>query len=158
MAHVFKQPRVVQLVPGDHGVHAAVFEHVQKLLQRVVAAQEFLGQGHATLEKIALFVDAHRAAGRQRTAAFLHGAVQGFQKIRVQQVVGIHIADVIAGSGVQPGVGSGCGTAVFLVYHPDAGVGLGQLVAKLAAAVGAAVLYEDQLKIGKALGQDALYG
>ena len=48
-------------------------------------------------------------------------------------------------------------TGVILPDHPDAGIGPGQLQAKLPGAVGGAVVHQDQLPVGKGLSLHALH-
>ena len=106
-----------------------------------------------------LFLLVHRVgiAGDNAHIVFADGIQKCFVEIRIHQVVRIHKADVIPAGIVQPNVQSGGRATVFLVEHPDAVILPGQLIAESRGAVGAAVIHQQQLPVGKGLPPHALH-
>ena len=155
-AFIAEQPDVEQLVPAQRPVKAAGLESFQQQLLRVADAM-FADRHQPPLDRAVLLVDAVAGTGRQPHAGRLHGGVELFVHRGFDQVVAVHKAHVIAAGVVQPGVAGVGGAAVFLVEHADARVGFGQLVAQRAGTVGAAVVDEQQLKVGKRLRQNAAH-
>ena len=87
----------------------------------------------------------------------LHGVVQCLKHRRLDEIIGVHNADVITAGIVQPGVAGVGRAAVGLVEHTDAGILPGQRIADLGRAIVAAVIHQQQLKIGVLLVQNAVY-
>ena len=155
-AFIAEQADVKQLVPAQQPVKAAGFKGIQQQLHGHVPP------GNVDVDpgpRHGLFLFVHRVgiAGGNAHIIFADGIQKCFVEIRIHQVVRIHKADVIPAGIVQPNVQSGGRAAVFLVEHPDARVGFGKLSTQLAAAVGAAILHQQQLKVRKALGQNAAH-
>ena len=150
------QPGVEQLVPADDGIDAAAGEQVAEQFQR----RPHAGGLHihvAAGQRAAVFVNAVSGTGGHAAAARLQRGQQHGVKVRLHQIVGVHKADVVPGDGVQPGVAGAGRTAVRLVDDPHPAVLRGQPVAQFAAAVGAAVLHQQQLQIVVGLGQHAAH-
>ena len=87
----------------------------------------------------------------------LHGVVQCLKHRRLDEVIGVHNADVITAGIVQPGVAGVGRASVGLVEHTDAGILPGQRIADLGRAIVAAVIHQQQLKIGEGLGQNTFH-
>ena len=150
------QPGVEQLVPADDGIDAAAGEQVAEQFQR----RPHAGGLHihvAAGQRAAVFVNAVGGAGGHAAAARLQRGQQHGVKVRLHQIVGVHKADVVPGGGVQPGVAGAGRAAVRLVDDPHPAVLRGQPVAQFAAAVGAAVLHQQQLQVVVGLGQHAAH-
>ena len=149
-----EQPDVEQLVPGQRPVKAAGLEGFQN--QRHGVDFSVLPQGHGLAgDEGVLLVDGVPGAGGNGRAAVPDGVQQRFVHGGFDEVVGVHKAHVVAPGVVQTHVGGGRRAAVGFVEYPDAGVSFGKFIAQLAAAVGAAVLHQQQLKIREGLRKDA---
>ena len=156
-AFVAEQADVEQFVPAQRPVKAAGLERLQQQLLRV--ADAVLADGHQPPRNgLVVFVDAVAGTGGQPHAGRLHGGVEFFVHRGFNHIVGIHKPYIVAAGVVQPGVAGVRRAAVGLVEHADARVGLGQFVAQCAGVVGAAVVDEQQLKVGKRLRQNAAHG
>ena len=149
-----EQPDVEQLVPGQRPVKAAGLESLQN--QRHGVNFPVLPQDHGLAgDGGVLLIDGVPGAGGDGRAAVPDGVQQRFVHGGFDEVIGVHKTHIIAPRVVQPHVGGRRRAAVGLVEHPDAGVGFGKFIAQLTAAVGAAVLHQQQLKIREGLRKDA---
>ena len=82
---------------------------------------------------------------------------QGLQRRRLKGVIGVQKSDIRSRGLLQPQISGGGHAAVGLVEHANAGVSCGVAVAQGRRTVPAAIVDEQQLPIGKGLGQNALY-
>ena len=156
IAQAFPQLAAVEFVPGHRVIGG---RGAEEALQQIPAGENarLFGSGeHPLAQRRARVVHVlHGAHGHVRPGFFQRG-VQLFQIIRRHHVVRVHKGDGLAPGNVQPGVAGGGKTAVLLVDDLHPGVPGGIAVAEGAAAVGAAVVHKDELKIGKGLAQQAL--
>ena len=151
---LFVQERAaVQLVP--RGVQKlGVEEHAGVLAEFPLAFENAVGRVAQLAEELALVVvvGVDGEAGYQKVKVVFRGhAVHVFQHGGLAPVVAVHEVQVVAAGNFHGGVARGRCALVFLVDNADAHIVVGQLVAQGAAAVGAAVVYKQDLIAGARL-------
>ena len=154
VAQLLEQGLVVELVPRHRRLPVLVVSAVEVRRGNphggvVGLLREILAGG---AEKVA---DADLAEG------LLRRFIEHLQKIRVYPVITVHEGQPAAGTvrkgPVDAGIPGGGQTAVLLMDDMDPAVSPGIIFAQLSTVVRAAVIHQNQFKIGIALAQNAVH-